>query len=155
MTCVTAVMILWSLSWLLSQWSLRYNSYLVPYVGSLGSIDLSRRHFATNAHSLYSRFPSAVDLPLYFPRDQPTLTFQSIYHFSSSGQLYSQVQKSYPYSPRWDGNEMAKRAKWVRQAYTCLIFSFTFATATSRVTVSLSPVRISSWPTSSDFPHSP
>ncbi|XP_060790706.1 BRISC and BRCA1-A complex member 2 isoform X3 [Neoarius graeffei] len=52
-----------------------------------------------------------VDLPLYFPRDQPTLTFQSIYHFSSSGQLYSQVQKSYPYSPRWDGNEMAKRAK--------------------------------------------
>ncbi|KAI5618804.1 BRISC and BRCA1-A complex member 2 [Silurus asotus] len=52
-----------------------------------------------------------VDLPLYFPRDQPTLTFQSVYHFSSSGQLYSQVQKSYPYSPRWDGNEMAKRAK--------------------------------------------
>uniref|UniRef100_A0AAY4AG27 BRISC and BRCA1-A complex member 2 n=1 Tax=Denticeps clupeoides TaxID=299321 RepID=A0AAY4AG27_9TELE len=52
-----------------------------------------------------------VDLPLYFPRDQPMLTFQSIYHFTSSGQLYSQVQKSYPYSPRWDGNEMAKRAK--------------------------------------------
>ncbi|KAM6973147.1 BRISC and BRCA1-A complex member 2 [Aplochiton taeniatus] len=52
-----------------------------------------------------------VDLPLYFPRDQPTLTFQSVYHFTSSGQLYSQVQKSYPYSPRWDGNEMAKRAK--------------------------------------------
>ncbi|KAJ8346125.1 hypothetical protein SKAU_G00303180 [Synaphobranchus kaupii] len=52
-----------------------------------------------------------VDLPLYFPRDQPTLTFQSVYHFTSSGQLYSQVQRSYPYSPRWDGNEMAKRAK--------------------------------------------
>uniref|UniRef100_A0AAZ3QFV3 BRISC and BRCA1-A complex member 2 n=1 Tax=Oncorhynchus tshawytscha TaxID=74940 RepID=A0AAZ3QFV3_ONCTS len=52
-----------------------------------------------------------VDLPLYFPRDQPTLTFQSVYHFTNSGQLYSQVQKSYPYSPRWDGNEMAKRAK--------------------------------------------
>ncbi|XP_059907931.1 BRISC and BRCA1-A complex member 2 isoform X1 [Gadus macrocephalus] len=52
-----------------------------------------------------------VDLPLYFPRDQPTLTFQSVYHFTSSGQLYSQVQKAYPYSPRWDGNEMAKRAK--------------------------------------------
>lgn len=56
-----------------------------------------------------------VDLPLYFPRDQPTLTFQSVYHFTNSGQLYSQVQKSYPYSPRWDGNEMAKRAKWVDQ----------------------------------------
>lgn len=52
-----------------------------------------------------------MDLPLYFPRDQPTLTFQSVYHFTNSGQLYSQVQKSYPYSPRWDGNEMAKRAK--------------------------------------------
>ncbi|XP_064412653.1 BRISC and BRCA1-A complex member 2 isoform X2 [Latimeria chalumnae] len=52
-----------------------------------------------------------VDLPLYFPRDQPSLTFQSVYHFTSSGQLYSQVQKNYPYSPRWDGNEMAKRAK--------------------------------------------
>ncbi|KAJ7402322.1 BRCA1-A complex subunit BRE [Pitangus sulphuratus] len=52
-----------------------------------------------------------VDLPLYFPRDQPTLTFQSVYHFTNSGQLYSQAQKNYPYSPRWDGNEMAKRAK--------------------------------------------
>lgn len=56
-------------------------------------------------------FVLLVDLPLYFPRDQPTLTFQSVYHFTNSGQLYSQVQKSYPYSPRWDGNEMAKRAK--------------------------------------------
>ncbi|XP_063080033.1 BRISC and BRCA1-A complex member 2 [Engraulis encrasicolus] len=56
-------------------------------------------------------FCQHMDLPLYFPRDQPTLTFQSIYHFTNSGQLYSQVQKSYPYSPRWDGNEMAKRAK--------------------------------------------
>ncbi|XP_028652165.1 BRISC and BRCA1-A complex member 2 [Erpetoichthys calabaricus] len=52
-----------------------------------------------------------IDLPLYFPRDQPMLTFQSVYHFTNSGQPYSQVQKSYPYSPRWDGNEMAKRAK--------------------------------------------
>uniref|UniRef100_A0A8C0D2B6 BRISC and BRCA1-A complex member 2 n=1 Tax=Balaenoptera musculus TaxID=9771 RepID=A0A8C0D2B6_BALMU len=52
-----------------------------------------------------------IDLPLFFPRDQPTLTFQSVYHFTNSGQLYSQAQKNYPYSPRWDGNEMAKRAK--------------------------------------------
>ncbi|XP_077197689.1 BRISC and BRCA1-A complex member 2 isoform X3 [Paroedura picta] len=52
-----------------------------------------------------------IDLPLYFPRDQPTLTFQSVYHFTSSGELYAQAQKNYPYSPRWDGNEMAKRAK--------------------------------------------
>ncbi|XP_069624443.1 BRISC and BRCA1-A complex member 2 isoform X2 [Ranitomeya imitator] len=52
-----------------------------------------------------------IDLPLFFPRDQPMLTFQSVYHFTNSGQLYSQAQKNYPYSPRWDGNEMAKRAK--------------------------------------------
>lgn len=58
-----------------------------------------------------------VDLPLYFPRDQPSMTFQSVYHFNSSGQLYSQVQKSYPYSPRWDGNEMAKRAKTYFKSY--------------------------------------
>ncbi|XP_062896733.1 BRISC and BRCA1-A complex member 2 isoform X3 [Mobula hypostoma] len=58
-----------------------------------------------------------IDLPLYFPRDQPTLTFQSVYHFTSSGQLYQQIQKSYPYSPRWDGNEMAKRAKAYFKTY--------------------------------------
>uniref|UniRef100_A0A8C7JIZ6 BRISC and BRCA1-A complex member 2 n=1 Tax=Oncorhynchus kisutch TaxID=8019 RepID=A0A8C7JIZ6_ONCKI len=48
---------------------------------------------------------------LYSPRDQPTLTFQSVYHFTNSGQLHWQGVTSYPYSPRWDGNEMAKRAK--------------------------------------------
>ncbi|XP_067883827.1 BRISC and BRCA1-A complex member 2 isoform X2 [Heterodontus francisci] len=58
-----------------------------------------------------------IDLPLYFPRDQPTLTFQSVYHFTNSGQLYQQIQKSYPYSPRWDGNEMAKRAKVYFKTY--------------------------------------
>ena len=52
-----------------------------------------------------------IDLPRFFPRDQPTLTFQSVYRFTSSGQLYSQAQKNYPYSPQWDGNEMAKRSK--------------------------------------------
>ncbi|KAJ3613081.1 hypothetical protein NHX12_019337, partial [Muraenolepis orangiensis] len=62
-------------------------------------------------------FPSGGCLIDYVPQvcqlltNKPTLTFQSVYHFTSSGQLYSQVQKSYPYSPRWDGNEMAKRAK--------------------------------------------
>uniref|UniRef100_S4RD47 BRISC and BRCA1-A complex member 2 n=1 Tax=Petromyzon marinus TaxID=7757 RepID=S4RD47_PETMA len=52
-----------------------------------------------------------VELPLYFPRDQPTFTFQSVYQYGSTGQPFVQVQKSYPYSPRWDGNEMAKRAR--------------------------------------------
>ncbi|XP_061410334.1 BRISC and BRCA1-A complex member 2 isoform X2 [Lethenteron reissneri] len=52
-----------------------------------------------------------IELPLYFPRDQPTFTFQSVYQHGTTAQPFLQVQKSYPYSPRWDGNEMAKRAR--------------------------------------------
>uniref|UniRef100_A0A8C7H067 BRISC and BRCA1-A complex member 2 n=1 Tax=Oncorhynchus kisutch TaxID=8019 RepID=A0A8C7H067_ONCKI len=82
-------------------------SYIDPQVTSFSlSLSLSLPYVSPLLPS-----PPPVDLPLYFPRDQPTLTFQSVYHFTNSGQLYSQVQKSYPYSPRWDGNEMAKRAK--------------------------------------------
>lgn len=80
--------------------------------GRRGKNQTEGNRAATRASLTFSpRLSPAVDLPLYFPRDQPTLTFQSVYHFTNSGQLYSQVQKSYPYSPRWDGNEMAKRAK--------------------------------------------
>ncbi len=73
--------------------------------------DLFESHLMPCSSLMILSLLLTVDLPLYFPRDQPTLTFQSVYHFTNSGQLYSQVQKSYPYSPRWDGNEMAKRAK--------------------------------------------
>ncbi|KAK7806202.1 hypothetical protein U0070_017542 [Myodes glareolus] len=74
-----------------------------------------------------------IDLPLFFPRDQPTLTFQSVYHFTNSGQLYSQAQKNYPYSPRWDGNEMAKRAKLVQTFKTHLLYVSTSLKKTSEV----------------------
>lgn len=51
-----------------------------------------------------------AELSLYFPREQPVLTFQSIYH-ESKGKPYTESRKDYPYSPRWSGNEMAERAK--------------------------------------------
>lgn len=81
-----------------------------PQITCLGTGEMKARR---NKHLLHVFILSffVVDLPLYFPRDQPTLTFQSVYHFTNSGELYSQAQKNYPYSPRWDGNEMAKRAK--------------------------------------------
>lgn len=90
----------------------RRGTKIISFLLQVASIQL------TCCFVFYIRLPIlmylVVDLPLYFPRDQPTLTFQSVYHFTNSGQLYSQVQTSYPYSPRWDGNEMAKRAKYVQ-----------------------------------------
>uniref|UniRef100_A0A8C4R806 BRISC and BRCA1-A complex member 2 n=1 Tax=Eptatretus burgeri TaxID=7764 RepID=A0A8C4R806_EPTBU len=52
-----------------------------------------------------------IDLPIYFPRDQPVIAFQSCCHFTAARLLLQQLHKSYPYSPRWDGNEMAVRAR--------------------------------------------
>uniref|UniRef100_UPI00358F85DE BRISC and BRCA1-A complex member 2-like n=1 Tax=Myxine glutinosa TaxID=7769 RepID=UPI00358F85DE len=52
-----------------------------------------------------------IDLPICFPRDQPVITFQSCCHFTAARFLLQQLHKSYPYSPRWDGNEMAVRAR--------------------------------------------
>ncbi|XP_070576788.1 BRISC and BRCA1-A complex member 2-like [Ptychodera flava] len=52
-----------------------------------------------------------IDIPPHFPREQPVFTFQSVYHTSSFGKPYHHVQKSYPYSPRWNCMEMAERAK--------------------------------------------
>ncbi|XP_064599787.1 BRISC and BRCA1-A complex member 2-like [Liolophura sinensis] len=51
-----------------------------------------------------------IELSLFFPKDQPVLTFQSIYHENNS-KPYMQVFSEYPYSPRWSGNEMADRAR--------------------------------------------
>lgn len=51
-----------------------------------------------------------VDLPQYFPKEQPTLTFQSIYH-ELKGKPYMEVYQDYPYSPRWTGMEMAERTR--------------------------------------------
>nr|XP_006817048.1 PREDICTED: BRCA1-A complex subunit BRE-like [Saccoglossus kowalevskii] len=52
-----------------------------------------------------------VDLPQSFPQKQPVMTFTSVYHLSAYGKPYHCIQKSYPYSPRWTGNEMAERAR--------------------------------------------
>lgn len=54
----------------------------------------------------------AVELPLYFPSEHPRFTFQSVYH-EVKGQPYSEVVTNFPYSPRWNADEMASRAKWV------------------------------------------
>ncbi|KAL4238039.1 hypothetical protein ACF0H5_002750 [Mactra antiquata] len=52
-----------------------------------------------------------IDLPALFPKDQPSLTFQSVYH-EYKGQPYIEThQDNYPYSPRWSGLEMAERIK--------------------------------------------
>ena len=52
-----------------------------------------------------------VSLSRYFPRDQPIMTFQSSYHLNRRNQLFQVTSTNYPYSPRWSGVEMAKRAK--------------------------------------------
>ncbi|XP_077993677.1 BRISC and BRCA1-A complex member 2-like [Glandiceps talaboti] len=58
-----------------------------------------------------------VDLPPTFPRDQPVLTFQSVYHTGAYGKPYHSVQKGYPYSPRWNGNEMVDRTRTFMLGY--------------------------------------
>ncbi|XP_033101139.1 BRISC and BRCA1-A complex member 2-like [Anneissia japonica] len=52
-----------------------------------------------------------IELPTYFPREQPVIHFQSIYHFDVYGKPFSSVIRNYPYSPRWTGNEMAQRVE--------------------------------------------
>lgn len=51
-----------------------------------------------------------IDLPSFFPKTQPVLTFQSIYH-ENKGKPYYEMFQDYPYSPRWSGLEMAERTK--------------------------------------------
>ncbi|CAN7937851.1 unnamed protein product [Ixodes hexagonus] len=51
-----------------------------------------------------------ISIPRSFPHDKPSLTFQSVYH-ASGGWPYSITCTDYPYSPRWDPNEMADRAR--------------------------------------------
>ncbi|ESO83491.1 hypothetical protein LOTGIDRAFT_236527 [Lottia gigantea] len=51
-----------------------------------------------------------IELPSYFPKEQPVFYFQSIYH-ETKGKPYMEMFQDYPYSPRWSGNEMAERAR--------------------------------------------
>lgn len=55
-------------------------------------------------------FTYSVELPLYFPAEQPTFLFQSVYH-EVKGQPYTETINDFPYSPRWSASEMASRAK--------------------------------------------
>ncbi|XP_041353802.1 BRISC and BRCA1-A complex member 2-like [Gigantopelta aegis] len=59
-------------------------------------------------HDFY--FIINIELPMYFPKEQPQFMFQSVYH-ESKGKPYMQVFEDYPYSPRWSGIEMAERAR--------------------------------------------
>ncbi|VDH98164.1 BRCA1-A complex subunit BRE [Mytilus galloprovincialis] len=52
-----------------------------------------------------------IDLPQFFPQEQPEFKFQSIYHQDAKRKPFIQPFGEYPYSPRWTGNEMAQRAK--------------------------------------------
>lgn len=52
-----------------------------------------------------------IELPQFFPQEQPEFRFQSIYHHESNGKPFTESYNDYPYSPRWSGNEMAQRAK--------------------------------------------
>ncbi|RUS78548.1 hypothetical protein EGW08_013691 [Elysia chlorotica] len=54
-------------------------------------------------------FTFTVELPLYFPMDQPTFILKSVYH-NQNKKPYTEKYSDFPYSPRWSGNEMVKRA---------------------------------------------
>ncbi|XP_059167455.1 BRISC and BRCA1-A complex member 2-like isoform X2 [Physella acuta] len=54
-------------------------------------------------------FTFTVELPLYFPMEHPTFLFKSVYH-NQNRKPYVEKHKDFPYSPRWPGTEMAKRA---------------------------------------------
>ncbi|XP_012271396.1 BRISC and BRCA1-A complex member 2-like [Orussus abietinus] len=49
-------------------------------------------------------------LPARFPKEQPQITLQSIYHMTSQGKLYSELVEDVPYSPRWEPIQMVTRA---------------------------------------------
>ncbi|KAH7290344.1 hypothetical protein KP509_30G043600 [Ceratopteris richardii] len=48
-------------------------------------------------------------LGVQFPREQPTLTFQSCLHFDNNGKPVMRLYKEYPWSPRWETSEMVQR----------------------------------------------
>ena len=48
-------------------------------------------------------------MPTYFPKEQPKLTFRSVYHTYELDRPFSKSSKVYPWSPRWTPQEMIKR----------------------------------------------
>ncbi|XP_024938236.1 BRISC and BRCA1-A complex member 2-like [Cephus cinctus] len=49
-------------------------------------------------------------LPPAFPKEQPFITLQSVYHMTSQGKLYSQIVEDFPFSPRWEPLQMVTKA---------------------------------------------
>ncbi|XP_014468368.1 PREDICTED: BRCA1-A complex subunit BRE-like [Dinoponera quadriceps] len=43
-----------------------------------------------------------------FPKEQPQITLQSVYHMTPEGVLYEEVLDNVPYSPRWTMNHMVE-----------------------------------------------
>ncbi|XP_033646697.1 BRISC and BRCA1-A complex member 2-like [Asterias rubens] len=58
-----------------------------------------------------------INIPTFFPRDQPHFELQSVYHMTTYSKPIIATIKDYPYSPRWSGNEMAERAKVYLEQY--------------------------------------
>ncbi|XP_067938402.1 BRISC and BRCA1-A complex member 2-like [Watersipora subatra] len=50
-----------------------------------------------------------VTMPAYFPKEQPKLTFCSVYHTDDIDKPFSKSSRAYPWSPRWSPEEMIKR----------------------------------------------
>lgn len=55
-------------------------------------------------------FITILELSDEFPQEQPILTLLSIYH-RLQGKPCQSVVNDYPYSPRWDSNQMAERLR--------------------------------------------
>lgn len=55
-------------------------------------------------------FKYIVTLSDSFPSEQPLLTLQSAYHRLRGVPCLSNIQ-DYPYSPRWNADEMAERMR--------------------------------------------
>lgn len=74
----------------------------------LSYVAVSVTHHYSYRHSTLCLF--LVNLSDGYPTDQPTLVLQSVYHRFQGIPCLS-VIKDYPYSPRWNADEMAERMR--------------------------------------------
>ncbi|XP_052769437.1 BRISC and BRCA1-A complex member 2-like [Mya arenaria] len=72
------------------------------------SVSFTKVGFLFEWHDFF--FMVNIELPAMFPKEKPSLTLQSIYH-EQKGRPYSEPYPDYPYSPRWNGAEMADRIR--------------------------------------------
>lgn len=88
-----------------------FDAFLSHFGSSVLEYDmagLSKLSFLMEWKDFY--FVLQIEIPRYFPQENPAFIFQSIYH-SSHGRPYAVTCHDYPYSPRWSGDEMAERAR--------------------------------------------